>query len=434
MYAQMLNLPQRIAPKKERDDLMNAQASVVPTGILAGTLLALAISASAQFFQSPPKTVGLEIPRPPQFGLTVKRIAFGQPGSGPCAAEAGELVDRMILPDFQQNQMDVIEREALNQIMAEHNLNQSGNVDTSGAAKLGTILGPSALVIVNVNNCSHEQQPLFEDQKNELNGRVTRIFISKTRYSLEGSIRVVDLTTGQVMGSHNFESKPQNQNSSESGQPEYPPIDELKDSAMQEVKSQVHAMFFPSSDTMAAVFYDDKDCNLKQSYELFRNGDRDGALRLAENNLEQCKSAHKKDKSLARASYDVALLHCLHKDYDKAKELFTAAMDGKGAEAVGRTSEACNRAREGEAALAAYRARVAQIPAPGPIVATTDRGPLSVEKKPSGSDSTVPGPVVVKQAPLSAEDRLKKLDALYKKGLINKKEYDQKRAEILNDI
>jgi hypothetical protein len=34
----------------------------------------------------------------------------------------------------------------------------------------------------------------------------------------------------------------------------------------------------------------------------------------------------------------------------------------------------------------------------------------------------------------SAEDRLRKLDDLLKKGLITKAEYDKKRAEILKDM
>src|SRR5579859_4401733 len=161
----------------------------------------------------------------------------------------------------------------------------------------------------------HEQQPLFNDEK-DFSGNVIRTFISKTRYSLEGSIRVVDLTTGQVLGSHNFQSKPEKQNTATNGQPEYPPVDEVKDEAMQEVKSQVHAMFFPFDETLSVIFYDDKDCGLKQTYEVLKNGDRDGALRMADESLEQCKAGHKKDKSLVRAYYDAALLHCLHTDYD----------------------------------------------------------------------------------------------------------------------
>ena len=46
----------------------------------------------------------------------------------------------------------------------------------------------------------------------------------------------------------------------------------------------------------------------------------------------------------------------------------------------------------------------------------------------TGGSSAEPG------ASSTVEERLKKLDSLYKRGMINKKEYDQKRAEILKDI
>ena len=388
---------------------------------------------NAQFIKwGPDKTVQLIVTHPPQFGLTVKRVAFGQPG-GSCANDAGELTDRMILPDFQQHQMDVIERQALDQIMAEHNLNQSGYVDPGSAARLGKILGPSALIIVSVNNCSSERLPLYNDQKN-FNGVITRTFISKTRFSLEGSIRVVDLTTGQILGSHNFESKPEKTNEAQNGQPEFPPEDVVKDDAMQAVRFQVDAMFFPSGDPVNLIFYDDKDCNLNQVYQTNKNGDRDGALQMMDSNLEECKAGKHKDKSLARAYYDDGVLHCLHADYDKAAILFTSAMDAKGADAVAQASGACERAKAGAASLKAYEARVAQIQAPPPIntaLSTTPEGqpPLKVPAAGPSAPATTQT-----STNLSAEERLKKLDSLFKRGLITKKEYDEKRAEILKDL
>lgn len=389
-----------------------------------------AIFASAQFIKwGPDKTVQLTVTHPPQFGLTVKRVAFGQPGGG-CANDAGELTDRMILPDFQQHQMDVIERQALDQIMAEHNLNQSGYVDPGSAARLGKILGPSALIIVSVNNCSSERLPLYNDQKN-LNGGITRTFISKTRFSLEGSVRVVDLTTGQILGSHNFESKPEKTNEAQNGQPEFPE-DEVKDDALQAVRFQVDAMFFPSGDPVNLIFYDDKDCNLNQVYQTNKNGDREGALQMMDANLESCKAGKHKDKSLARAYYDDGVLHCLHADYDKAALLFTSAMDAKGADAVAQASSACERAKAGAASLKAYEARVAQIEAPPPI--NTAKDTAQEAPAPSKPPRTgAPAPVATPSS-LSAEERLKKLDSLYKRGIITKKEYDEKRAEILKDL
>lgn len=391
----------------------------------------------AQFFRmGPPATVPVMVSHPPQFGLTVKRVAFGQPG-GSCSGEGNELVDRIILPDFQQNNMDVIERQALNQIMSEHNFTQTMYADPNNAAQLGRILGPSALIIVTVNNCSPSQAPLFNDQRNVLNNQVVRTFISKTRYSLEGSIRIVNLTTGQITGSHNFQSSKEQSNQSQQGQPEYPPVDEVKDQAMQDVGSQIHAMFFPSGDRVDLPFYDDKDCELNQVYLLYKNGDRDGALRMMDSDLEACKSGKHKDKTLVRAYYDDGLLHCVHADYDKAVSLFTSAMDGKGAEAVASASGACERAKRGAADLKAYEAQLALIQAPPPI----NNPPLQQTATVPATRPLTPGPTATPtrapsagQAGTSVADRLKKLEGLYKQGLITKREYDEKRAEILKSL
>lgn len=405
--------------------------------MVCATLLCISSSAYAQFFKlAPDKTVPVVIMHPPQFGLTVKRVAFGQP-EGSCASEANEVVDRMILPDFQQNGMDVIERQALNQIMSEHNFNQSMYADPTSAAQLGKILGPSALIVVTVDTCSSSRQPLYNDSRNYLNNQITRTFISKTRYSLEGSVRVINLTTGQILGSHNFQSHQDKSNQSQQGQPEFPPVDDVKDAAMQEVRNQVHAMFFPSGTGQNLVFYGDRDCGLNEVYEAFKNGDHDGAMHMMDANLEACKSGKHKDKTLARAYYDDGLLHCIAKDYHKSSALFTSAMDGKGAEDVGAASAACTQAREGAETLKAYEARLAQIQAPPPInaQAAAPATPAPPGPPAAASVSTAPqAPAGQSAGTSSVEGRLKQLDKLYKSGLITKKEYDQKRAAILNSL
>ena len=90
---------------------------------------------------SPPKTISIEIVEPPHFGLMVKRVAFGNP-EGMCAAMGNDLIDSRILPVFQQRGMEVIERQALNQMMSEYNFSQSGYEDPNSIAQIGKILGP----------------------------------------------------------------------------------------------------------------------------------------------------------------------------------------------------------------------------------------------------------------------------------------------------
>ena len=421
--------------------LMNSTIRLVCLYCSLAALLCLsapAPPAHAQFIKwSADKKVQLNIVRPPEFGLTVRRVAFGQP-SGQCS---NELVDRMIMPEFQQNQIDVIERQQLDQILAEHNFGQSVYADAASSSKLGRILGPSALILVNVYSCSPEQKSLYQDEQ-AFGGGVHRVFISRTRFNLEGALKIVDLTTGRVLGSHNFESKPEQQNTADNGQPEFPDADVLKDQAMQEVKAQISAMFFLSADTKNLLFYDDKDCGLKEVYELMHRGDASGALSLSLSNLEACKSGAKKDKTLARAYYDAGLLSCIRGDYVRAKDLFNQAMQSKGADAVAETSSDCNAAQSGAASVKSYLARVAQIPAPTPLESApasasstgSSSGPQKIANANPPSSPIAGGDPPSGAGPLSVEDRLKKLDELLKKGLITRKDYDAKKAEILKDL
>ena len=393
------------------------------------------VSAYAQFFSlGPPKTLPLIVSHPPQFGLTVKRAAFGNP-EGTCPNQADDLIDSKLIPIFQQGGIDVVERQALSQIMSENRFGQSGYENPNSVAQLGRILGPSALIIVSVNTCSSSQQPLFNDQRNFINNTVVRTFISKTRYSLEGSVRVVDLTTGQILGSHGFQSHPEQQNQSQQGQPEFPPVDEVKDKAMLDVQNQIQAMFFPSGDRVELTFYDDKDCSLNQAYAIEKNGDRNGAVHLMDTNLEQCKVGKHKDKTLARAYYDDGLLHCLQGDYDRANSLFTSAMDSKGADAAGQASADCQRAQAGLAAVKQYQARMATIQAPPPIN-TQPLPPPPAQSAPAPVQAAAPAPPPANatQASTSPEARLKELSDLYKRGLITKQEFEQKRAAILKSL
>ena len=393
------------------------------------------VSAYAQFFSlGPPKTLPLIVSHPPQFGLTVKRAAFGNP-EGTCPNQADDLIDSKLIPIFQQGGIDVVERQALSQIMSENRFGQSGYENPNSVAQLGRILGPSALIIVSVNTCSSSQQPLFNDQRNFINNTVVRTFISKTRYSLEGSVHVVDLTTGQILGSHGFQSHPEQQNQSQQGQPEFPPVDEVKDKAMLDVQNQIQAMFFPSGDRVELTFYDDKDCSLNQAYAIEKNGDRNGAVHLMDTNLEQCKVGKHKDKTLARAYYDDGLLHCLQGDYDRANSLFTSAMDSKGADAAGQASADCQRAQAGLAAVKQYQARMATIQAPPPIN-TQPLPPPPAQSAPAPVQAAAPAPPPANatQASTSPEARLKELSDLYKRGLITKQEFEQKRAAILKSL
>lgn len=387
------------------------------------------LAVQAQFIRwASGKTTTIRVDHPPSVGLMVKRVAFGQP-SGECALE---LVDTVIKPEFSKNQVEVIDRQNLDQILSEHNFNQSVYADAQSVAKLGKILGPSALIVVKVYDCRTERQALVDNSQKDFNGLVHTLYISKTRASLKGSIEIVDLTTGQSLGARQFEAHPDKAFTSEAGQPEYPADFEVKNLAMQQAGEQVSQIFFPWVESEEYVFYDDKDCGLKDAWEILQRGDHKSALVASERNLAQCRGAHKKDKSLARAAYNLGMGYFINGDYDKALESFREAMQTKGAEAVVKASAGCERAKQLSTQLAAYRERVARIPAPTAVVAAVKETPPPESVVPPRPPQPPP-PSTANAAP-PVEERLKKLDGLLKKGLINRQDYEKKKTEILKDI
>ena len=110
---------------------------------------------------------------------------------------------------------------------------------------------------------------------------------------------MTDLTTGEVLQTQSFQSKPGEAKYGRNGQPEYPPVDEVKDIAMRGARSAGPQRVFPWIEYKQEVFYDDKECGLKEAYELLKRGDHDGALQMTQSSLEQCKGEHEKREDIA---------------------------------------------------------------------------------------------------------------------------------------
>jgi hypothetical protein len=158
----------------------------------------------------------VSISHPPGLGLQLKKVAFG-PAQGQCA---DQFIDSL-LQLFVDNQVEVIDRQHLDSILAEHRFNLSGYVDPKSAATLGKILGPATLVFVKISRCETSQERLYNDWKDYKNN-YHRTYISRTKASFKGSLQTVDLMTGRIFSARTFEVSPQEENKAEGGQPEFP--------------------------------------------------------------------------------------------------------------------------------------------------------------------------------------------------------------------
>jgi tetratricopeptide (TPR) repeat protein len=303
---------------------------------------------------NPPIQVPLT--HPPELGIEAKRVAFG-PAGGPCS---DQLIDALISVFVKRN-VEVIDRQHLNAILAEHNFSLSGYVDQKTAAELGKILGPAVLIFVKVQRCDTQKNSLTERRKTyDRNTPVVTVHISRTQAFVKGSIQAVDLATGRIFAAKTFEASPKQEYTAETCCPEFPSEHEVLDMALGHVVISIQHMFFPWTELRQVVFFDDKDCDLKIAHQLLKAGDLKAALHQSEQNLARCKNQPKiESKTLAHAYYNVGMTSCLLKDYDKGLEYLREAAKLRPGDVVSEAISVCNEAKEKAREMQALQERIA---------------------------------------------------------------------------
>jgi hypothetical protein len=310
-------------------------------------------AASAQFIRFGQKpTVPVRINHPATLGITLagKKVAFGQVAEG-CARQFADLVQQ----DFVGQGVTVVNRGDLDAILAEHHFQVSGSVDQATAVQLGKILGPAIMVFLNVSRCeAHKAGPLYEQP---MIG--PRVNISRTEAHFLASIHTADLATGRELAVNTIEASPQRANRAQApATAEYPSEYELKDAALQEATAQVHRLYFPWVETRQVSFMNNKECNLRQAYELLKTGDIAGVLKISQENVKVCKS-NPKPAHQADALYNLGVAYMLSGDYDRALSTLTESQQVHADKATVETIAECRRAKAAAAASAASEAQAA---------------------------------------------------------------------------
>jgi tetratricopeptide (TPR) repeat protein len=428
-------------------------ARVTVSCALASFLLG-ATSAPAQFWDkfTNPK-VNVTIRHPPGLGLQVNKVAFGA-----ATGEASQQFIDQLTEHFVRANIEVVERQQLEAMLAEHNFSLSGYVDAGSAAEMGKILGPSVLLFVNIPRHRAEQKKLYDKYKDGKGYPHVR-YISRTHASARGSIRAVDLATGRVFAAQTLESTIDRENSTlDDCCAEFPDQSEVLDAVMNDLVAKAHRLFLPWSEPAELYFFDDKDCGLNVAQQHMKSGNLEGALQVSLANVESCKTNPKaKEKQRWHASYNAGMAYFALGDFTRALEHLNAAQQIKAAdittEAIGTCMRAQSLARDMQrveermaldATLGNRKAEATPAPSAPDTAAGAGRGNRVVRVSAKGS-SSAPAPAspgatpagqaaAAPRADSSIEDRLLKLDGLLKKGLITKPEYDKKKADLLKEL
>lgn len=288
--------------------------SIRSTVILLATVFAL--PAYTQFIKITRPTVPVAIHHPPGSGISLqgKKVAFGQI-AGECAQQFSDL----LVPAFQANHVEVVNRQQLDALLTEHRFQVGGSVDRTTAVALGKILGPSVMIFVTVSRCSVEHKLLSEQQ---FVG--PPVNVSRTEAHFLASLHTVDLATGSELAVQSIESNPRRENRAAQGVAEYPGDVEVQDSAVQDAAIRTQRLFFSWTENRPVAFMNGKECNLRAAYDMLRAGDNEGALKLSQQNVETCKTDPKLNHQ-SDAWYNLGVAYFVASDYENALQAMNQA-------------------------------------------------------------------------------------------------------------
>ena len=372
----------------------------------------------AQFLDKLTKPkITVNLTHPPKLGLNLKKLALGPP-NGACAEEIADGLSSTLV----SRGVEVVDRQHLQTILAEHRFNLSGFVDSASAVELGKLLGPSALVFVKVTRCKAEQKKTYKDYKTT-QGKLIRHHYATTAMHIRGTFQTVDLATGKIFVASPLTIDREDTNNSDEGWPEFPSEDIVRDQAIKGAVFEASTFLVPWREQKALYFFNDKECDLNQAYSALKANDIPGALERSEQNLTVCKDASKlKNNTLAHAYYNAGLANLLVNQHAKAMSYLHESETLRGGEIVTETiAEASRSAR-----LAVEMQRVEQR------TANFEQAQSAAKTREAAVPAASPDTSKASAEPI--EERLKKLDALFKKGLITKEEFESKKTDILRQL
>jgi len=367
----------------------------------------------------PQITVNLN--HPPRLGLNIKKVAFG-PSHGQCSDDILNRLTGTLI----SGGVEVVDRHQFRMLMAEKHFNMGGYIDQQSALRMGKLLGPTALIFVKISQCDSEQLRDFTERKN-LKGEYERTDNATVKMHIRGTLQTVDLVTGRIFSASPITEDAELSNHSKTGRPEFPAWESVRDLAVERAAYDASTMFVGWTEQKKLYFFNDKECNLSVAYSLLKANDFDGVVRQSETNIATCKTwPNLKDSNMAHAYYNAGLAYLLVNNHEKAMAYLLQSEQLKGGLIVTQTITEATKAANLDAEIQRVADKTEAFEQEQADITAADQSAQQSAAAASGAKST--------SESASAEDRLKKLDSLLKKGLINKQDYETKKAEILKDF
>lgn len=250
------------------------------------------------------------IKRPAEINLSkFNKIAIGEI-TGPGSADLSEALTTAL---FNSKSFEVLDRQHLDQLLKELNLNVSGLVNEESASKVGELIGSSALIFGRVSKYDYSEQ-IFEDKWQDKKGYNHIDYTREGIAIMDVNLQVTDLTTGKIIAIKKFSVENKGKEISRDEKPPYINKDRLLIKSREDVVNNFMRVIAPYTEYVKVTFLDDSDVpEFEQAIRRIKIGEWFAAQSLYN-------EAVNKYPTNSKAHYNLGVVFEYNGVFDKAEQ------------------------------------------------------------------------------------------------------------------
>ncbi len=217
----------------------------------------------------------------------------------------------------------LVERQRMDQILEEMKLGQSGLVDESQAAQVGKLLGVEAIITGQVNAAVKDSWD--SETRTRKKGKVEEkydVWCNKRVASVTANIRIVNVETGQLIGTKDATNKQEAKNCDGDYSKALPPADQTIDLCLQAVANELINYFMPHFEAKKFEFAKIESREYKRQADLAKKSIEEYDLQMAFVNFS---AILEQDPYNHATLYNLGLLHEVVGNYQRAVEKYKTA-------------------------------------------------------------------------------------------------------------
>ncbi len=285
-------------------------------GVVVSSVVLIAVGCSSS-------RVRIPVTHPAEINLKgFDKIAIGEiSGRG-----SADLTDELTQALFESGRFEVLDRQNLDRILAEHRLNLAGFVDEEQAAELGKFLGAAALIFGRVGENSYKEEVTYVDNTNNKTGEKTRTYTRAGRARVSATLQVVDLTTGKILAIKKFTKTRTARTTARNKRPAKIDSRPLLAQCRAAIVRDFMKKIAPYTEYVSVDFEtDDAMPELERGYNMAKVGNWDRAVEL----FQQATTRYRSNPAVHKAWYDLGMAYLYTDRFDRARKALLKAYELK---------------------------------------------------------------------------------------------------------